>query len=162
MNWDAISAVSESIASVAVIISLIYLAQQIRHSNKLSQSQTRTELRQQAGTEVGSMIEHPDIWLLMCKDKLTAEEQSRLHSFLIRAIRFREYIWRQYKTGLLDKETFDTYIIVIAQQLSTKRNRLWWDQYKKSGTFDPEFVELVEKILAEGTAFNIRELMESL
>ena len=130
MNWDAIGAISETVSSIAVIISLIYLAQQIRHSNKLSQSQTRTDLRQQAGAEVGSMIEHPDIWLLMWKDKLTAEEQSRLHSFLVRAIRFREYIWRQYKMGLLDKETFDNYIIVVAQQLSTDRNRNWWDQYK--------------------------------
>jgi hypothetical protein len=95
MNWDAISAVSETISSVAVIISLIYLARQKQQSNKLPQSQTRTDLRHLSNAEVGYMVEHPDIWLLMWKDKLAPEEQSRLHSFLIGAIRFREFIWRQ-------------------------------------------------------------------
>ena len=132
MNWDAISAVSDSIASIAVVVSLIYLARQIRHSNKLSHSQTRTDLRHQAGAELQSLIDYPEIWLLYWKEKLTAEEQSRLHSFLIRALRFREFIWRQHKLGLLDKETFETYIVVVAQQLSTERNRFWWDNYKKS------------------------------
>ena len=48
MNWDAISAISETIASGAVVLSLMYLAMQIKHSNKISQSQTRTELRHMA------------------------------------------------------------------------------------------------------------------
>jgi len=125
MNWDAISAVSETVSSIAVIISLIYLAQQIRHSNKLSQSQTRTDLRQQAGTEVESLIQHPDIWLMFWKEELTDLERSRLHSFMLRALRFREYIWRQHKLGLLDKDTFETYILVVTQQLSSKRTRDW-------------------------------------
>jgi hypothetical protein len=81
MNWDAISAISETISSLAVIISLIYLAQQIRHSNKLSHSQTRTDLRHQGNAETETLIEHPDIWLMMWKEKLTAEEQSRIHFF---------------------------------------------------------------------------------
>jgi len=125
MNWDAISAVSETVSSIAVIISLIYLAQQIRHSNKLSQSQTRTDLRQQAGAEVESLIQHPDIWLMFWKEELTDLERSRLHSFMLRALRFREYIWRQHKLGLLDKDTFETYILVVTQQLSSKRTRDW-------------------------------------
>jgi len=125
MNWDAISAVSETVSSIAVIISLIYLAQQIRHSNKLSQSQTRTDLRQQACAEVESLIQHPDIWLMFWKEELTDLERSRLHSFMLRALRFREYIWRQHKLGLLDKDTFETYILVVTQQLSSKRTRDW-------------------------------------
>jgi len=34
MNWDAISAVAEAVGTIAVLITLIYLALQIRQSNK--------------------------------------------------------------------------------------------------------------------------------
>ena len=40
MNWDAIGAIAESLGALAVIISLIYLAAQVR--------QTRVQLRAQA------------------------------------------------------------------------------------------------------------------
>ena len=40
MNWDAIGAIAESIAAVAVIISILYLARQV--------SQTKTQLQAQA------------------------------------------------------------------------------------------------------------------
>ena len=160
MNWDAISAVSETVSSIAVIISLIYLAQQIRHSNKLSQSQTRTDLRQQACAEVESLIQHPDIWLMFWKEELTDLERSRLHSFMLRALRFREYIWRQHKLGLLDKDTFETYILVVTQQLSSKRTRDWWNSYKLSGTFDPEFIKLVDRLVEETPPFDLRQHIE--
>ena len=162
MNWDAISAVSETISSIAVIISLVYLAQQIRQSNKLSQSQTRTELRHMASTEVTQMIEHPDIWLLMWQDTLTAEEQSRLHSFLIGATRFREFIWRQYHAGLLDQATFEYYIKVIGQILSFDRTRGWWNDYSETGTFDPDFVRYVNDMLDTSPRHDLRGKMERL
>lgn len=162
MNWDAISAVSETISSIAVIISLLYLAQQIRHSNKLSHSQTRTDLRQYGNAEVETLIEHPEIWLMMWKDKLSPEEQSRIHWFLIRAMRFREFIWRQHKMGLLDKVTYESYIGVVAQTLSTERSKVWWNSYKHSGIFDPEFIELVEDILAKNPGFDLKQHLESL
>jgi len=34
MNWSAISAVAEIVAALAVVLSLIYLAQQIRKNSK--------------------------------------------------------------------------------------------------------------------------------
>ena len=37
MNWEAIGSVGEIVGSIAVVISLIYLAVQIRHANKQSE-----------------------------------------------------------------------------------------------------------------------------
>ena len=160
MNWDAIAAVSETISSIAVIVSLVYLARQIHQSNILSQSQTRTELRHLSNFEVGSMVEHPEIWLLMWQDKLTPVEQSRLHSFLIGAIRFREFIWRQHEMNLLDTATFENYSRVIPQILGFERTRRWWNDYSATGTFDPDFVKFVEKLLAATPRAPLQEMME--
>jgi hypothetical protein len=64
--------------------------------------------------------------------------------------------------GFLDKETFETYISVVAQTLSTERSRTWWDSYKNSGIFDPEFIELVESILTNSNNYDLRQHIESL
>lgn len=37
MNWEAIGSVGEIVGSIAVVISLVYLAVQIRHANKQSE-----------------------------------------------------------------------------------------------------------------------------
>lgn len=37
MNWDAIGAIEEVIGAFAVVLSLLYLALQIRHSSKMAE-----------------------------------------------------------------------------------------------------------------------------
>lgn len=74
MNWDAISAISETIASIAVVVSLVYLAIQVKHSNKLSQSQTRTDLWHMAQSEVFKLIDYPEICQAFYKDDLSEQE----------------------------------------------------------------------------------------
>lgn len=160
MNWDAISAVSDFFASVAVIISLLYVAHQIKLSNKLSQSQTRTELRHMAQSEVFKLIDNPEIPLSYYKEILTDEDTVRLHHFLISAMRFREFIWRQFQNGLLDENTFVNYMKAVLQVLGSDRNRRWWDAYKVT-TFDPGFIAHVDALLAQHPNEDVRKYWES-
>ena len=53
MNWEAIGAVGEIAGGPAVVISLIYLASQIRHSNRQVEEQVRA-LRMQAYDSAGA------------------------------------------------------------------------------------------------------------
>ena len=41
MNWEAIGALAELLAAVGVIVSLVYLASQIRHSREQMRQNTR-------------------------------------------------------------------------------------------------------------------------
>ena len=45
MNWDAIGAVGEIVGALAVVVSLLYLAGQIRVSNKASRNSLIQELQ---------------------------------------------------------------------------------------------------------------------
>ena len=45
MDWAAIGAVSEVIAAVAVVISLVYLATQVRQATKIARATTRNTMR---------------------------------------------------------------------------------------------------------------------
>ena len=44
MNWEMISAVGQMLGAIVVIISIVYLATQIRNQNKESQRQAMTAL----------------------------------------------------------------------------------------------------------------------
>ena len=44
MNWEMISAVGQMLGAIGVIISIVYLATQIRNQNKESQRQAMTAL----------------------------------------------------------------------------------------------------------------------
>ena len=39
MNWDALGAIAELVGAIAVLLTLIYLAVQIRQNNKLAEVQ---------------------------------------------------------------------------------------------------------------------------
>ena len=161
MNWDAITAISEFIASVAVVVSLIYLALQVKHSNKLSQSQTRTDLRHMAQSEVYKMIDIPEIAQSFYKNELSEQDAIRLHNFLIAALRFREFIWRQYNNNLLDEDTFRYYMMAVIQVLGSERNRRWWNTYKNT-TFDPGFIAYIDDLLASRPNADLRVFWNSI
>ena len=44
MNWDAIGAVAEGLGAVAVIISIIYLAAQVRHTRRQLEAQAEDNI----------------------------------------------------------------------------------------------------------------------
>jgi hypothetical protein len=60
MNWDGIGAVGEVIGALAVLITLIYLATQIRQSNRIGVTASEAQFRMMAQTVNRSIIEIPE------------------------------------------------------------------------------------------------------
>jgi hypothetical protein len=63
---------------------------------------------------------------------------------------------------LLDQATFEGYIRVVPQLLSFDRTRGWWNNYRETGTYDPEFVKYVEELLAKTPKADLQGMMEKL
>ena len=51
MNWDAVGAIAETIGGIAVLVTLVYLAVQVRHANRI---QRQTLLSNQTAHWVGN------------------------------------------------------------------------------------------------------------
>jgi len=146
MNWEAISAISDFIASIAVVFSLIYLAKQIHHANLLSHSQTRRDMLEMNQNEIYKVFEDPVVWDLMLKETITHEERIKLHSWLVAAMRLREFEWSQHRFGTVDEDTYNTYKEVIPIILGTKRSRSWWENRGRMA-LNHKFVEFVNKLI---------------
>ncbi len=145
MNLQLLSTLAEIIGSIGVVISLIYLAQQIKLSNVFSHSNTRRDMLQSTVQELYTVVENPIIWEAFNKESLTKSEKYQLHAWIVANIRQREFEWFQMENGIIDISTFKSYTGIIGIILGTKRTRRWWSEYKIY--YDPKFIAYVDEYL---------------
>ena len=150
LEWAALA---DIIASLAVVISLIYVARQVRQGNLLARYQARQNMMEKDLDLLKMQTENPDITASLINPEPTREDRLRLHSFLTGIMRQREWEWFQYHDGVIDEDVYRTYHEVIAIFLGKPDTRYWWNNVGRSG-LNPEFVNEVDKLLEK------RELTE--
>jgi len=148
MEMTALFAWLEAASSLAVLITLIYLARQIRQENVLLRSEARQALVATDQAHICKFIDHPDLAKTFAgKKPATEDEKMRMNFWIIASLRAREFEWTQYNSGALDKETWFAYSQVIFFTLGTERSRQYWKACK--GFFNPRFVEYVEGMIKD-------------
>lgn len=155
LNWEAISAVGEILGVIVVVITLIYLAAQVRQGNLFAKAQARQRMVEQAEREIYMQMADPSITYANVKDgPISEEEQAKLALFLIAFMRQREWEWFQFRDGVIEEDVFQAYHEVIAIHLGTPRGRKWW---KVTGhfAFNAAFVAEVDDLLSrtEGSTY---------
>jgi len=149
MNWDAIGAIGEVAGAIGVIVTLIYLATQIRQSNELSRSESRQALVANDVTSLTANIELADVFArLVSEGELSKQDQLRLSFMFSLDLRNREFEYFQYTNGLLDENVWLAYRQVILVNHSTKIGRIWWEEIGR-GLVDPGFAKLVDELLVD-------------
>ena len=143
-NWAQLA---EIVAALGVIVSLLYLAAQVRQSNRLARTQTRQAWMQMTQGELHKLADQPSIFSAFVAESPSRDDKIRMLSWLLAALRSREFQWFQYQAGDTDEAQFRTYTGVIPVLLGTDRSRKCWAKYRPS--FDPGFVAFVDDMLAE-------------
>jgi hypothetical protein len=130
-----------------VVITLAYVAVQIRQNNELLRSESRQVLVSNDVTSLRAGMDLADVFAkLVSESELSAEEQLRLSFMFALDLRNREFEYFQYKNGLLDEETWLAYRHVILINHSTEPGKKWWDKVGR-GIVDPKFAELIDGLL---------------
>ena len=87
LNWDAIGAVGEILGAVGVIVTLGYLAHQIRQNTNATRSQSVQSLAESGATMNAMIVEKPDVaqmFLTGMSDYRSLSTEDRLRfTFLI-------------------------------------------------------------------------------
>jgi hypothetical protein len=111
MDWDAIGAVGEVAGAAGVIITLVYLAIQIRQNTKAirlnTTSSTNEGFRSQAAL-IGSSIQVAEVYRmgLMEPEKLNLAEGVQFYALLHNQVRGYEEAFYQHTEGALDKRVW--------------------------------------------------------
>ena len=160
MTLEEWSYVSQILGVVLVVVTLVYLALQVRQGAQLLLS----EARQVAlGTDQGGVykfIDFPHLGRSMSGvETPTLEEKTQLMFWIIAQMRAREHEWLQYEAGALDGDAWLSYRDVIYFILGTPRNRELWALC--SEFFNEGFVEMVEEMIKEGASIDFWHRLEA-
>jgi hypothetical protein len=163
MKLEKISAVAEIVSSVAIVVTLVYLAIQTQQNTAAVQASVRQGMLESDRALLTLQVEHPEIVITRdTRVDLTEEDAVRLGAYLIAVVRVRENQWLQYQNGVIDERTWLTYRAAIPPVFSSERPRAWWRNRSANGEFDQGFVELVNQILAENPLGAGRSVKEAL
>ena len=152
MNRSKLADYSEIISSIAIIITLIYLSIQTQQTNNALLANSRQATMAADVEMVSALISNPEAWAnaMQTDIELSFVEQRQVINVLAGLLRIREFAWFQFKNGIMDEATFNSYLAPAVRWLRNIFNS--WESL--SADFDPEFVAHINKLLAE---FPIKE-----
>lgn len=150
MNWEAIGAVSELTGALAVVVTLIYLAIQVRQHTSAVRSasyQSMTDALNQINMAIAS-----DAHLLRVisskpgsVSELSPEDYYRFSYVLLSLFRVRETAYYQRKAGTAASQSWDREDVTLRKNLESSGVREWW---RTTGYgFAPEFKRYVDRIV---------------
>ena len=154
MNWDAIAAIAELLAAVAVICSILFLALQIRRESSATIANT-TQMRQTGTREtmiaiaasdhiapllarLGVYENNPPTTMLEEDFGLTEEEAIRVQSLFTVYVRQAEANFRMPQTEIEKENNLQ----VLAAGASHGAMQKWWNLQRQ--TLSQDFVEAIE------------------
>lgn len=110
-NWDAISAISQLIGSVAVVFSVLYLALQVHRSTRVAKLATQDAAATALRDVTKPLMENADlerIWRVGLEDigALSVEERARFFHAAYQFLKAFETIHFHHVYGLMDRELF--------------------------------------------------------
>jgi hypothetical protein len=131
MSLEDLGNIGEFVGAIGVIVSLIYLAVQIRQNTRSS----RAASYQAAVTSISDLMREigadPDLARIVAGGAsdpglLTANEQLQFYYFALSIVRNYENIHYQYISGAIDEDTWSGWAARIKSSLATAGAQEWW------------------------------------
>ena len=163
MNWDAIGAIGEIIGALAVVISLLYLATQIRQNSRIVKGTAVHGITQtiQAELKWSSDIAQTIITAIEHPDSLSKVEAFQLGEWTAAAMMARQNEYIQYTQNLIDADNWHGSRGILTNMMSIPWMADWWSHYDKS-VFIEDFIRLVEEVLSEKKPYDYKSYVETI
>ena len=147
INWEVVGAIAELIGSVAVLVTLLFVLIQLRHSSSAIRS---VSLQSALGADVGiltSLVSDPELHGIYHRgirstDELSKEEYSRFEILLLLMLRMNDIQYQQYVNGETGAEYWDSLATTFQTQLEMPGMFASWQRQK--GVLTKGFVAEVD------------------
>ena len=156
MNWDAIGAIGELVGACGVIITLFYLALQIRQNSKDVRAATRqnvSTIQAELGLKIASdpaLRASAGRWL--AGQKISEDPMDILvDDLFIRAnLRMYENQFHQNREGTFTDEVWAGYSESMYRTMSSPIFHQWWEQNRS--LYSADFAVFVDELVARSKA----------
>ena len=153
MNWEAVGAVGEVRGSVLVLVTLLYLARQVRETKLAIRSsvlQARSDQRVSfalSALNSEAMVQFFAIATPADHPHISLQDTIRYRQYLHGAHAGLENVYKQREAGQIDDQTYRANAVAVATAMNTNLARRLWPQLKIA--FDANYQVWVEEILDE-------------
>jgi len=160
MSFEQLSYLAQIVASVGVIVSLIFVGLQIKHNTGALQRNEHNSTMAQWTVIRQAIAGNRDIAELMTagltgERTLDAADQLGLEQMLAEYAWAAFHIWDRTQRGVFPKGTFEaTCGPLLCDVLGTARGGTWWRSAKHTG-FIPGFVLDVDAVLAKDSRASV-------
>ncbi|MEH6552434.1 MAG: hypothetical protein V7744_20860 [Pseudomonadales bacterium] len=148
MNWDTIGAIGEIIGALAVVVSLVYLAAQIRTQNKEARAAAAHDIYEGFRDVMGTFADRDNAEVLARANEdvnsLSEVDRIILISCVQRLMRLWEEAYHQHRQGRLDDEIWQSMVDQYASFLANASGAHIWKIRKNY--FTPGFREFVATV----------------
>ena len=138
MNWDAIVAVCEILGASAVVITLVYLARQVKDNatqTKLNTTHTYASLIQDGFAVIYNSADTLRAWTVGSTDPLAldANDQRTFLLFMDRNLNNAIPLAANYKSGAMSRSEFEHYRALYKELVASPGGKFW--QQERESTF---------------------------
>ncbi len=164
MDWEAIGAIGEIIGAAAVVVTLVYLAAQMKTNTAAvnrSASQAAVLGRAESAKFIAGDSEVSSIFWQGAKDpdSLSQEDWQRFFFIVSAALRPVEMAYLDFKEGLMSEDVWSGQKASLEHWFVTPGFQRWLDEYGHS--FNKDFREYVEEIVRNTSTKNRQQISET-
>ncbi len=158
---DTLGDLGDFIGGIGVVITLIYLATQIRQNTAALRTASRQAISE-GYRESNRMRLDPSVGLAFAKglsffEKLPFEERHLFGTIMNDEALFFQSTFASYESGQLEEETYQRYLGWFTAVVVTPGGTLWWESVARP-IYTPAMVEAVDQRIAAGSLVDIRAL----
>ena len=131
MNWNEVAAIAEAAASFAVVISLVYLAIQVRLQSKQNQMSVINSLTQQWNETIRVFAADKELYEIWMKglvefESLPAIERGRFSAILVGLTQIFEGLHLHHRDGKVDPGLWEGFDNRLRDVFATPGAQCWW------------------------------------
>ena len=141
MNLDRVNRWLTLGANIGVLAGIVFLGFEIRQNSEALLAGSRQDLLGADLQVLDNLMDYPQFFYPTETGNLTGDDLTRRDIYFVTILRIREYAWQQYKNGLVDEDTLESYLEPLKWVFDSKEGRDYLLSRQYSG--DPEFDEFV-------------------
>lgn len=146
VNWEAIGAVGELVGALAVVLTLAYLARQMKQNTVGMRVAAKQEMTRQFSDYTDLLLLNPDLWDINRRgfrgEELSPEEIRKFEQLLSKVAWYFASMYFQYQEHALSDDEWKQSKTLIARYCANPGFREYWRE--NSDSFSSSFVDYIE------------------
>ena len=149
MNWDMIGAIAELVGALAVVLTLAYLALQVKQSNLAASVSAKQEMTRQFADYSDLLLQNPilhGVYLRgMAGEELDAIEMSQFSVLMGKASWYFAAMYFQHSTRTVSENEWKQSRAMITRLCVQPGFNRWWEPRKND--YSPDYASFIDNVI---------------